>query len=81
MRRPPRRRGPTSLSIASIDTPDPQTVVFHLSQPDAPILVAMSGTNASIVPASAVADGSIGTKAIGSGPFVLDQWDPTSRRC
>lgn len=64
------------LSIASIDTPDPQTVVFNLSQPDAPILVAMSGTNASIVPASAVADGSIGTKAIGSGPFVLDEWDP-----
>ncbi len=64
------------LSIASIDTPDPQTVVFNLSQPDAPILVAMSGTNASIVPASAVADGSIGTQAIGSGPFKLDEWDP-----
>jgi peptide/nickel transport system substrate-binding protein len=64
------------LSIASIETPDPQTVVFHLSQPDAPILVAMSGTNASIVPASAIADGSIGTAAIGSGPFKLDQWDP-----
>ena len=64
------------LSIASIDTPDDQTVVFNLSQPDAPILVAMSGTNASVVPASAIADGSIGTKAIGSGPFVLDQWDP-----
>ncbi len=43
-------------------------MVFNLSQPDAPILVAMSGTNASIVPASAIADGSIGTKAIGSGP-------------
>ena len=36
----------------------------------------MSGTNASIVPASAVADGSIGTQAIGSGPFKLDEWDP-----
>ena len=64
------------LSIKTIDTPDPQTVVFNLSQPDAPILVAMSGTNASIVPASAIADGSIGTKAIGSGPFMLDEWDP-----
>jgi peptide/nickel transport system substrate-binding protein len=64
------------LSIKTIDTPDPQTVVFNLSQPDAPILIAMSGTNASIVPASAIADGSIGTKAIGSGPFVLDEWDP-----
>ena len=63
-------------SIKSIDTPDPQTVVFNLSQPDAPILVAMSTTNASIVPASAITDGSIGTKAIGSGPFQLDEWDP-----
>lgn len=64
------------LSIKTIDTPDPQTVVFNLSQPDAPILIAMSGTNASIVPASAIADGSIATKAIGSGPFKLDEWDP-----
>lgn len=64
------------LSIASIDTPDPTTVVFHLSQPDAPILIAMSTTNASIVPASAIADGSVATTAVGSGPFKLDEWDP-----
>ena len=66
-------------SIKSIDTPDPQTVVFNLSQPDAPILVAMSTANASIVQASAITDGSIGTKAIGSGPFKLDEWDPNSK--
>ena len=41
------------LSIASIDTPDATTVVFNLSQPDAPILVAMSTINAAVVPASA----------------------------
>ena len=34
------------LSIASIDTPDATTVVFNLSQPDAPILVAMATINA-----------------------------------
>jgi peptide/nickel transport system substrate-binding protein len=67
------------LSIASIDTPDPQTVVFNLSQPDAPILVAMATINAAIVPASAIADGSVATTAVGSGPFKLDQWDPNSR--
>ncbi|HEY8596621.1 MAG TPA: ABC transporter substrate-binding protein [Devosiaceae bacterium] len=67
------------LSIASIDTPDAETVVFHLSEPDAPILVAMATTNAAIVPASEIAAGDIGTKAIGSGPFKLDDWQPNSR--
>jgi peptide/nickel transport system substrate-binding protein len=66
-------------SIQSMDTPDPGTIVFHLSQPDAPILIAMSTTNASIVPASEIAAGTIGTKAIGSGPFKLDEWDPNSK--
>lgn len=67
------------LSISSIETPDDHTVIFKLSQPDAPILAAMTDTNSSIVPASAIADGSIGTKAIGSGPFKLDSWSPNSK--
>jgi peptide/nickel transport system substrate-binding protein len=67
------------LSIASIDTPDATTVVFNLSQPDAPILVAMATINAAVVPASAVAAGTVETSALGSGPFVLDSWDPNSR--
>jgi len=67
------------LSIASIETPDPVTVVFKLSQADVPILTAMTDTNSSIVPASEIAAGSIGTKAIGSGPFKLDSWDPNSK--
>lgn len=66
-------------SIASIDTPDPETVVFNLSQPDAPILTAMTDINAAIVPASEIAANSIGTKAIGSGPFELKEWDPNSK--
>src|SRR5690606_27196016 len=67
------------LSIASIDAPDASTVVFNLSQPDAPILVAMASINAAIVPAKAIADGSVATTALGSGPFVLDSWEPNSR--
>lgn len=67
------------LSIASIDTPDATTVVFHLSQADAPILTAMTDLNAAIVPASEIASGTIGTQAIGSGPFKLEQWDPNSK--
>lgn len=66
-------------SIESIETPDEGTVVFNLSQPDVPLLTAMASTNASIVPASEIAAGTIGTKAIGSGPFKLDKWDPNAR--
>ncbi|WP_375449860.1 ABC transporter substrate-binding protein [uncultured Devosia sp.] len=66
-------------SIAGIDAPDPSTVVFNLSQADAPILTAMTDLNAAIVPASAIAAGTVGTEAIGSGPFELKEWDPNAR--
>ncbi|HBF32257.1 ABC transporter substrate-binding protein [Rhizobium sp.] len=64
------------LSIQTIDTPDDQTVVFHLSQPDVPLLASMSSVNAAIVPASEIAAGHIGTAAVGSGPFKLSKWEP-----
>ena len=67
------------LSIASIETPDAETVTFKLSQPDAPILTAMTDTNSSIVPAADIAAGTIGTKAVGSGPFKQERWDPNSK--
>ena len=67
------------LSIESMDTPDPETIVFHLSQPDAPILVAMATINAAILPAAEITAGTIGTKALGSGPFKLDEWDPNAK--
>ncbi|KGE00943.1 ABC transporter substrate-binding protein [Rhizobium sp. YS-1r] len=66
-------------SIASIETPDDKTVVFKLSQPDVPLLTAMASINAAIVPAAEIAAGSIGTKALGSGPFKLEKWDPNSK--
>lgn len=67
------------LSIASIDTPDDVTVVFNLSTADVPILVAMATINAAVVPASEIEAGSVGTTAIGSGPFKLDSWEPNAR--
>ncbi|EUB96649.1 ABC-type transporter, periplasmic subunit [Rhizobium sp. CF080] len=67
------------LSIASIETPDDKTVVFKLSQPDVPLLAAMASINAAIVPAAEITAGTIGTKALGSGPFKLDKWEPNSK--
>lgn len=66
------------LSISDIDAPDPATVVFTLSQQDAPILVAMATINAAVLPAKIIADGSVATTTLGSGPFVLDQWNPNA---
>lgn len=67
------------LSIASIDTPDDVTVVFNLSTADVPILVAMATINAAVVPAAEIEAGTIGTVALGSGPFKLDSWEPNAR--
>ncbi|MBE7734124.1 ABC transporter substrate-binding protein [Devosia faecipullorum] len=67
------------LSIESIETPDAATVVFNLSTADVPILVAMATINAAVVPAAEIEAGTIGTQALGSGPFVLDSWEPNAR--
>ena len=67
------------LSIDSIDTPDDATVVFNLKTADVPILVAMATVNAAVVPASEIEAGTIGTEAIGSGPFKLDSWEPNAK--
>jgi peptide/nickel transport system substrate-binding protein len=67
------------LSIDTMDTPDPETIVFHLKTADVPLLTAMATLNAAIVPGSEIEAGTIGTKAIGSGPFKLDSWDPNSK--
>ncbi len=64
------------LSIESMDTPDDYTVVFNLSQPDVPILAAMSSTNAAIMSSEMIATGDPANEAIGTGPFILDEWIP-----
>lgn len=64
------------LSIASMDTPDDYTVVFNLSVADVPLLAAMASVNASIVPSEVIESGDFAASAIGTGPFVLDEWIP-----
>jgi peptide/nickel transport system substrate-binding protein len=59
-------------SIASIDTPDPQTLVLHLSAPTGSLIYWL-GWPASVMvgPASAADDR---TKPIGTGPFKFASW-------
>jgi peptide/nickel transport system substrate-binding protein len=66
-------------SIASMETPDDHTVVFNLSTPDVPLLAAMATVNAAIVSEEAVAAGDFASSAIGTGPFMLQEWRPEER--
>ncbi|BAU82133.1 oligopeptide ABC transporter, periplasmic oligopeptide-binding protein oppA [Streptomyces laurentii] len=74
--------GPASLlsSIDTIETPDPQTVVFRLKVPDATFPSKIASGAGSIVdhreyPADALrTDG----KAVGSGPYKLDSFGETA---
>src|SRR5215510_13038061 len=63
-------------SIASIDTPDDFTVVFNLSDADVPILTAMTDINAAIISKN---NTDPSTNAIGTGPFILDNWTPDQK--
>jgi len=67
------------VSIEEIQTPDDKTVVFKLSRQDVPILTAMTDINAAILPSSQIEADTIGTTAIGSGPFKLDEWSPNAK--
>jgi len=63
----------TFANIASIDTPDPHTVVLNLKNgnPDLPFQLGQ-GTAIIVEPKSAAGNG---TKPIGTGPYKLDAWN------
>jgi peptide/nickel transport system substrate-binding protein len=54
-------------AVASVDTPDPDTVVIHLSHPDASLLWNLADQNIGIVPNGSGPD--LGLHPIGTGPF------------
>lgn len=76
--------------VDSVDTPDDTTVVINLSQPHPGILIAMSPALLPVMPehvyGEAFAAGEIREFAgnsdpsvlVGSGPFVLEEFDPTN---
>lgn len=59
--------------IEKIETPDPYTVVFQLSKPDAAFLTNSTVASAAIVPKE-VED--LATEAVGTGPYKLEKFEP-----
>src|SRR5580693_8858660 len=63
-------------TVASISTPTAQTVVLQLTHPDFSILYGLTTTNLAILPAKAIAAGTIATQPDGTGPFKFVSWSP-----
>ena len=63
--------------ITSIETPDANTVVFNLKNPNVAILAAMTNPNSAIIAKKLVGGGADPAKeVVGTGPFKLVKWDP-----
>lgn len=70
------RRGVFEI-VESIETPDDYTVAFHLTEPFAPFLAALSDITAAIVPQEVVEaeGGTLNTNPVGTGPFKFVEWE------
>ena len=67
-------------AITDIDTPDLYTVVFHLSEPYAPLLSSMASGWGAILPKSLIgSDHDFGSIPVGTGPFKFVEWMRDSR--
>ncbi len=66
--------------INQIDVVDKHTVRFTLSAPAATFLVNLGGKYNGVIPKGAAGDGkALLTKAVGTGPFMVDEFDPSRR--
>lgn len=69
--------GSQIATIKRVDAPDPETVVFRLSEQTAPFLVYMAFPGSSIVPKKLVESGyNLNSRPIGSGPFKFVKYQP-----
>jgi len=68
------------LFIKQIDVIDKHTVRFTLTGPAATFLVNLGGKYNGVIPRDSAGDGkALLTKAIGTGPFMVEEFDPSRR--
>ncbi|WP_405962201.1 ABC transporter substrate-binding protein [Streptomyces sp. NBC_00723] len=62
-------------SIKSVETPDPKTVVFHLSQADETLPAVLSTANAAVFPDNygGKSEAAYWKKPVGAGPFMINK--------
>ena len=66
-------------AVESIETPDKSTVRIHTKAPSASLLAGLAGNWSAIVPRDEVEKrGDLRRTAIGTGPFILQEWVPQS---
>jgi peptide/nickel transport system substrate-binding protein len=62
-------------AVKSIETPDPQTLVIQLSEPQPSLLSALGGYKGmGIVSKENVESGDVKNNPVGSGPFAVEDW-------
>lgn len=66
-------------NVTSVDTPDDQTVILHLSKPSLPILAVINGVGAPILPkhlydGTDILNNPVNNKPVGTGAFVFKEW-------
>jgi peptide/nickel transport system substrate-binding protein len=68
------------LFVKAIDVVDRHTVRFTLAAPAATFLVNLGGKYNGVIPREAGGDGkALLTKAVGTGPFMVEEFDPSRR--
>jgi peptide/nickel transport system substrate-binding protein len=68
------------IDIKSVDTPDENTAVLTLAQPNVSIVTALADPNASIISAKSEGKDLLDkANANGTGPFKLESWEPNQR--
>ena len=66
-------------AIDGMEVPDQSTLRIHTKQPSASLLAGMAGGWSSIIPKEVVEEkGDLRRMAVGTGPFILQEWVPQS---